>query len=440
MPLALGRNRITSPLHTISLREWDARVLPGLELSAAARRRLDSMDLPDGMKITETREGLSVESSSWVGVLRLEEVEIRIHPKFAGSEIDLVRLLERVADSSDFHWHKEIVESRMGPTPNLRNLLVMLFAEEVERVIRRGLVQDYAEREEWSPVVRGKLRPDRQYFERFGRLDRLACVFDEPTKDLPENQLLVDTVQCAWRFCDDAVLRRRLARLRDLLEPVASSVGVDFRGLRNSIRYHRMNKHYRLAHELAWLIRDAHGFDDLLSSGSGYSYSFLIDMNRVFERFVEVVVGAAADDLGFAIVRQSQRGSVIRYARDGSDYAKLVPDVLVSRGADGGRVPVDAKYKPYDDKKLAAADIYQTFVYAFGLSEVNSHDRIPRAIVLYPSSRGLSSKTGLEIHRVPGQPAASITALALPIPALLDDLERRDLRSPLWSNLREVLA
>ena len=82
-----------------SLTEWSEAMLPGVVLSPAGRSlaaRLAARGEPR-LQVDELREGLRIRARSWVGVVRLDDVEIRIAPKLAGDHLGLVRLLECVS-------------------------------------------------------------------------------------------------------------------------------------------------------------------------------------------------------------------------------------------------------------------------------------------------------------------------------------------------------
>ena len=95
---------------------------------------------------------------------------------------------------------------------SLFELFVLLFVEAGERVLRRGLLSGYVEREDALPMARGRILGDRQVLERFGQLDRIICRFDELEHDVVENRLLCAALRVASPRVTSAELRR--ARVR----------------------------------------------------------------------------------------------------------------------------------------------------------------------------------------------------------------------------------
>jgi 5-methylcytosine-specific restriction enzyme subunit McrC len=98
-----------------------------------------------------------------------------------------------------------------------------------------------------------------------------------------------------------------------------------------------------------------------------------------------------------------------------------VPDILLEfRDAAGRRrVPIDAKYKLYDEGKLDPADVYQTFFYAYAYARpVDRELDQVRAYILYPATGGRAG-THLLVRDDDGGTSARIIALPVDIEAAL---------------------
>ena len=407
-----------------ALREWETRTFENVYLTAADRELIGRIG--DGgsrrLQIDELRTGIRVQTRSWVGVVRLETVEIRIKPKLAGDHLGLVRLLQ-VVSNLDRLQRLDGDPAIDATGDSLLDLLALLFAEATNRVLRRGILSDYREHEDELAVVRGRILGDRQILKRHGRLDRIICRFDELEHDVDENRLLTAALRAAARRVRTPHVYRKLERSRAVLESVCDPNKLDLRSARRGIVYNRLNAHYEVAHSLAWLILDALGIEDLLALGSARCFSFLLDMNRLFERFVEVLVGSALGPADYQLDSQAVQSSIIWDAIRNSPYARVIPDLLVrKRGGRGPSLAIDAKYKLYDERGIDSGDIYQTFLYAYALGQGNE-ERKPTALLVYPASRGEQVVTELEIRPRHAYGRASIVGLGIPIPSALDELE-----------------
>lgn len=422
------------------LTEWTSRVYEGVALTPDDRAVVDkrSASGDDRLQIEELRQGLRVRTRSWVGVVRLPTVEIRVVPKVTGDQLGLVRLIE-YASGLD-----ALTRLRDGATleasgDSLIELFALLFVEASERVLRRGLLSGYVEREDDLPLVRGRILGDRQVLERFGQLDRIVCRFDELEHDVVENQLLAAALLVAFPRVTSVGLQRRISRLRGVLEPICDTDQLDLADARTTLTCNRLNAHYETAHQLAWLLLDALGIDDLFALGETRSFSFLLNMNQLFERFVTRVVEQVLPAVRYRVTSQLPYRSVVWNVSSQRPYTNIIPDVVVERrGESDCRVAIDAKYKLYDERGFDPSDIYQTFLYAFALG-TSASDAVPTSLLLYPATTEEPRSTRLRIRRLSGGAGADIVGIGLPVAALLKELTAGAREMPLCGGLATAI-
>ena len=376
------------------LTEWTSEVYHDVALTPEDRdvaKKL-STSADDRLQIEELRHGLRVRTRSWVGVVRLPTVEIRAVPKVTGDLLGLVRLLEYTSGLDALtRLHDGATLEASGDS--LLELFVLLFVEASERVLRRGLLSDYVEREDDLPIVRGRILGDRQMLERFGQLDRIICRYDELEHDVVENQLLTAALRVASPRVTSVGLQRRISRLRDVLEPICDADQLDLASARTTVTYNRLNGHYETAHQLGWLLFDALGIDDLFTPGDARSFSFLLNMNQLFERFVTRVVEQILPVAQYRVTSQVPFKSVVWNVSSQRPYTNIIPDVVVERrGESNYRVAIDAKYKLYDERGFDQGDIYQTFLYAFALGATASGG-VPTSLAAVPGDELKSPRT-----------------------------------------------
>ena len=406
---------------TYNVGEWDHIELPGVTLTDADRalcKRLQEHG-ERRLAIEELRDGIRLRAFSWVGVVQLGEIRINVIPKLAGEHVGLVRLLEWLAGLDELTDLQSDPRVDLDGT-HLLDLVALLLVREVERVLRRGLRSDYVVHEEALGVLRGRLLFERQLRTRHGRFDRLECRFDERSADIFDNRLLLAAVErCATR-AGSVTTRRRATRVRARLAEACDAHDVALP--RRSIDYSRLNTYYRQAHELAWIVLEGtQGLDDLYISGDTRSFAFLLDMNRLFERFVERVLQRAVGVHGVRVLLQHRSGSVVRRADTGRDYSQLIPDVLLSADDPAATWPIDTKYKRYSQRRIDRSDIAQVFLYATSLG-VQHDARPPHALIVYPAESQELEQIPLEVRGVAGRALATVTALGIPIPRVLDEI------------------
>jgi len=405
--------------HPVSttLGEWKSGILEGVTLKADDRSLAGC--LTDEVAIDELRSGVRISTRSWVGLVRFDAFQVQIVPKLAGENLGLVDLID-YATGLDALERYPSVRTLSGAGANLFDLIALLFAEACERILRGGLLSDYCEVEDDLPVVRGRLLIRQQMLRRFGRIDRLECRYDEHLTNIPENQvLLAGLTICAGRVGHPAVAMR-VRRLLSVVSEVCTLNDVDLRQVRTTLVYNRMNEYYREPHELAWLILDALGIKDIYATGSPQCFAFLLDMNKLFENFVARWFRHIFSNTPFRVIPQRRDRTILWDADLNRPYKAVIPDLLVEDRTQPGRfLPVDAKYKLYDERKLSPSDIYQTFMYAYAYGE--QHRVFPTALILYPATSAGAAQGRLHVRQSNGSITAEIRAVPIHLPTALKD-------------------
>ena len=416
----------TAARPVIRLREWQTIEQPDLALREEDRPLTAQLGAGASgrVAIDELRAGLRIAARSWVGVVRFADFDLVVEPKLAGDHVGLVEML---AFTTGLGALRRLAGGRTvevaAASLDLFDLLVLLFADACDRTLRGGLLADYATREGTLSTLRGRLLADRQLTRHFGRVDRLACRYDERTSDIPENIILAAALEvCAGRVADDEV-RLRLRRLVAVLGEACDPAGADLRRIRETLVYTRQNAHYYEAHELAWFILDGLGIPDLLRLGATRGFAFLLDMNALFERFIWRVLEHIAKPRGLRVRYQRKDRSILWNEGADRSYGSVIPDLLLDRPGHPGALAIDAKYKTYDAKRLSNDDLYQTFLYAFAYGSDNART-MPQALLIYPASQQTPSETTVQIRGHGAQPLGSITALGLHIPTLLTEVRK----------------
>jgi 5-methylcytosine-specific restriction enzyme subunit McrC len=149
-------------------------------------------------------------------------------------------------------------------------------------------------------------------------------------------------------------------------------------------------------------------------------------MNKLFEDFVTRLLADAFAGTGVAVHAQRRDRRLIVEEPLDRPYAAVIPDILLESldAAGRRRVPVDAKYKLYDESKLDPTDVYQTFFYAYAYARpIDREFEQVRAFILYPASGG-GSGTRLRVLEQTGATTARIQAIPIDVPAALTAVRR----------------
>ena len=405
----------------VRINEWNTTVLEGMTLGADDRRLAKDLSATNRLEVEELRAGLRIRSKSWIGVVRLSKVEIQIHPKLSG---DNVRVIEMIEMTQGLDILKRMPGIREIDTTgkSLMDLLAMMLIHESERLIRNGLLSDYVEQIDELPVLRGRILADRQVLERFGRVDRVICQFDDRSQDIPENQLLAIGTQLCARFATNEAIRRKARELAHIMRQTCSPNAFDVRLGGSQITYNRMNSIYEDAHQLCWLVIRMCGVKDFFASSTITSFAFMLDMNRLFEEFVYMVVSQILNNKTWKVSKQDSTKSIVWNATRNRSYSSVRPDIVIRHRESGRALTIDSKYKLYDAKKISSADIYQSFLYAFGY-QCQSAERVPKSTLIFPASNTGSGVLDLAIRGPNRKGLAQVSVFGLSIPGIIDEMK-----------------
>jgi 5-methylcytosine-specific restriction enzyme subunit McrC len=411
----------------IALAEWRSGTLRDVNMAERDLRlaaRLRGLPRDAQLDVQPAEGGVAVRSTGAVGLVRFTNFEVRVDPKLPGDHVQLFRLVQfatgveglvQLAGSPRLH----------GADANLLDFIVELLSSATDRILAAGMRADYVEREDDLRALRGRLLPDRQELERFGLYDRVLCRYDEHEHDIPDNQLLALALAHGSRIATLPRVRRRARALAALLEDLCDPWALDIALGPEAFTYSRQNEYYRAAHVLSWMVLQEEGPDQGLATGQARVRSFLIDMNTLFERFLERALRVALQPAGVGV--EAQRSDSIFWRPDlRAHYARVRPDFLLRRAdRPHARVPLDAKYKRYDNEKVDVDDLTQVFLYAYAYRDPEATGEPPRALLVHPSETpGEPRVTPIQVRSVAERVVdAELTVVGVHVPTVLDEAD-----------------
>jgi 5-methylcytosine-specific restriction enzyme subunit McrC len=290
-----------------------------------------------------------------------EPVTVRVTPK-----VPIARLFFLLGYGLDPKGSWRDGEVEVAEHRDLVPALAHTVERQVDRALRRGLLQGYRATEETSLVVRGRLREAEQIRRRFGAALPVEVVHDEFTTDIAENRILRTAVERLLRLPGvPRDVRRRLShqrgRLADVSVIVRGQPVPDWLPTRLNTRYHHA---LRLARAVLDGVSAEHAPGGLRIDG------FLFDMNKLFEDFVTVALREAFRSTGSGHTARLQDPHHL----DEAAAIRMKPD-FVLYGPDGGTpcAVVDAKYKAERRGGYPDADLYQMLAYCTALDLREGH-------------------------------------------------------------------
>ncbi len=337
-------------------------------------------------------------AGSYVGSIPLANWIVVIQPK-----IPLPNLFYLLSVVSSIPFHSE--QSFYQQSDDWFDLLVQLFLQETEHLIRGGIQAGYLLREASLPLIRGKV-----LFQQMQRSPTLLhpppCRFTEYTADILENQAL------KWTLF---LLQHRRYRSPDFLPAIrrllahffpVSLIEVEPTTLAE-IPFTPLTARYQTALYLARLLLSH--LTLLAKPGIAPFSAFLINMPWLFETFVTKRIAT--------VLRQKPITISLQH-RSFLDRTKLIPiriDLLLRNGGKKSLI-VDTKYKQWATLGEQTSDLYQMIGYCLAMGG-------QEAVLIYPADRDLVEQeqeievNGLHIH-------VWTLALEKPIAQLEKEIER----------------
>ncbi|MFV8228681.1 McrC family protein [Mycolicibacterium fortuitum] len=387
----------------------DLKLAEKLSAGGVIGARLDVRWLADGQ--------VEIKSTSWVGVVQFSALAIRIVPKLVGGSLRVLRMVE-YANGISLLSHLPPDQRLPADGTDLFQSIVMALVQETRELIRDGLIRDYRSTDDSLLVLRGRVRMRDQFLRRYGSMHRLECQFDEYDSDIPENQLLAAALSAAATRIVDDKLRTDTRGLAGVLAGTCDPPTHDPEWYTRRMHYDRRNSRYRPAHELAVMVLEGLALNDLHSTGHQGVNAFMLDMNAVFERFVTRLVSEALTGTSLGVSAQQRFGAVVVDETTGRTYNTIRPDLVIVDNRSGRKIPVDIKYKLYEDKRFGTGDIFQLFTYAYALGESES---TRNAGVLYAATTSVTGPA-LCIKPQTGVSGAHIRGAGLDVAGIVDGL------------------
>ncbi len=356
----------------IVLDEYESAVIPLTFDAVAALRRLVGSRLT--VTATDTPGKWVMKATAYVGTVVTGAVRVLVRPKV--SNANLFHLLEAGGEALDVR--PEAFE--YDRTGDLVPSFATFFARVAETALGRGVHRAYDEREEPLLALRGRIAVATQQ-RQLGLPLPISCRYDEYTADVPLNRIVKAAAERLSRLRGvTSTTRSALASILARLEEVSSPQRLE---LRTPTVFNRLNMHYRSVERLARLVLQGSSLLDLV--GDAEAGAFLINMNTVFEEFVEARLSE------YLLGELQVHGQRTRWLDTGHRVVQLVPDMIFRRSGPPLYVG-DTKYKLLvDEEKGRNPDYYQLLAYTTALD-------VPEGVLVYCHDDGSAPQSIVVEH------------------------------------------
>lgn len=324
-------------------------------------------DLHNSQYFTIVHKGIKFKQ--YVGVIQVDGLTLEILPKIDNNDAD-----ENV-------WQKVLIEmlrvtrklkvQKVGEANVTKQNIHLLdiyfewYLNEVQLLIRRGLIKQYYNETSNVKALKGKLEFSGHITKNLVHKERFYTTHQVYDKDHLVHQILGLALNIVAQ-CSEG----------NFLYGKCKSVQLDFPEVQNisvteatfsQLPKNRKTAPYETALSIARLI--ILNFAPNISSGNERMLALLFDMNSLWEEYVLIRLKEMQDDYGVTISGQQSKafwnGITIR------------PDILIQKGT--RKYVIDTKWKNINGSKPSTDDLRQMYVY-------NEYWQSEKAMLLYPSN------------------------------------------------------
>lgn len=334
------------------------------------------------LSVAERERMPSFRATNIAGLLRIRQLDLQIVPKFVSEDTQSALWQMSILTILDRIRRKQFTYSRVHGI-NIRRVtfidhIALAYADALEKALNEESIHLYRVREESTPYMRGRLSVARQMRVILSSPQHLQCDVDYLDTDNPLNQLLRWAGERFTTMIFDGQIRRRLVTV---LSRLPATTPMRKLSVLPSISLPPQYKHYLEAFEIALLLAKGYGHDQEMGKYSGYGY--LLNMEKLFESFIEKSLAHAIERFGddnYRIMSQYTKLFAEAITPDRSFYTR--PDNLLCR-EEKPLLVIDSKYKILADaeegtwSKPRNSDIYQ--LYASAIS-----NNCNRGLLVYP--------------------------------------------------------
>ena len=348
-----------------------------------------------------------IQFTNYVGVIQAGNLTIEILPKTDRDKTTVENLKiddSELKDSKDFtekqKWHSVLlqmlkeckkikVSSVNFANLNLKNNSLLetyleIFLDEVDKLLRTGLVKKYRSNEGNKFALKGQLLFSKNIAKNLVHNERFYVKYADYNSNNIYNQILYKTIRLIPKLCNSYYLNDKVGRIL-LNFPEMQDCNVT-ESTFERLTYNRKTEGYQEAVLISKMLLLNYRPD--ISGGSENVIAILFDMNKLWEEFVYLrLLKNKGNDIEVFAQKQNKFWKNIT-----TDTYKIVkPDIVIidKRSKDMPKTyVVDTKWKIIKNAKPDDDDLKQMFVY-------NLFWGAEKSFLLYPDP--LSSKENTPI-------------------------------------------
>ena len=337
---------------------------------------------------------------NFVGTIPLDDIQIEILPKIPlvenNIEAEKIRFLE-ILQSIDYFKEKIFSNSKIEITDtSILEIFIHLFIEEVEKIIKKGLIYRYVDKNENFNVFKGKLDINNHIKYNFSHKEKFFMKFDEFSVDSLENITIKLTIQKLKKISVNLKNKENLNKIGHYFENVSILDG-SIENLKY-LTFDRMNDYYKNAIQWAKIFLNNQS-SSIFSTNNGEIPSILFPMETIFENYIaNKLVNIIQEKFYSELLIKIQDSSCSLFSnislnnvKIDNNILRIRPDIVIKNKDAKEIFILDTKWKilnKLDDKfKISTEDVYQMLAYVKTYSDKNKNKYIcKKAYLIYPAT------------------------------------------------------
>ena len=376
------------------LKEYDTIPLDPYDLGRI-KSFLKKNHLETAFKITP----YSLQTTSWVGVVRCGQVQIQVLPKMIASDAcDRDTIFKNLIFMLSYTRNLNIKSSEYSMLSKCENpfleILIREFANSLFECLRKHSPKSYIRQEDNLCFLKGKLKISEHIRYNVANQAHFYCEYDEFSEDNVLNQLFYYVTTQLLNISKDNENKKLLGLIKNFYSEI-SWMPFD-KAKANKVKLYRNQLSFEKPLKLAKMFIEKSSVD--MSVNKIKNIALLWDMNKLFEEFV------------FEILRRNLKGDwkvtaqkgkkLLRQQDDSKKRRNTYTDIYACKG--NTKIVLDTKYKKFEGiNNVSNSDIFQVSTYCLLYDS-------KKAILIYPQwgekldvpSCNLNTPDGVEPYEI----------------------------------------
>lgn len=308
--------------------------------------------------------GKCIYAKNYVGVLMLKDgTQIEILPKIYNvdnlSETKKIfyKMIKLVYNVSYKKFDYAFLETNHM---NVFEIFIEMFCMELFELTKSGISRGYNDKIANISMVKGKILLSDSIKKNNCLKHKTLQEFNEYSDNLPENRIIKSALITLLKKTKSYKNKRNIVILLDKFQNLDKSENLkeDI----DKVNLNRKNEKYRIILKWAIVFLSDESFTSF--GGKTMAYSLLFPMDKLFEKYIGLLIRKRVDNNEFKVSLQDDR----YYLFNKPPSFKLKPDIVIEDKNEDNIYILDTKWKIIEKNKfrlkLDEKDMYQMYIYA----------------------------------------------------------------------------